>query len=172
VLKRTKLGLGAVLLTLGLSGQAFAQEEAPQTQSAETVVSGWGTQCQSQVRNAKANCAMEQRVVLKANRQQLARITISVPGETKKPVLAIVLPLRINLESGFQFQIDEQDSQTLKLRSCDGNGCFMTIPLSESTLGKLKAGGKLKLTFQDLTGDKITVTAPLTGFSNAYDAIS
>lgn len=167
-----KLGLGALLLTWGIAGHAVAQEQAPETQSAETVVSGWGTQCQSQTRGGTANCAMEQRVVLKANRQQLARVTISVPGETKKPVLAIVLPLRINLEPGFEFQIDEQESQTLKLRSCDGNGCFMTIPLSDNTLGKMKAGGKLKLTFQDLTGDKITVTAPLTGFSKAYDAIS
>ena len=170
-----KIGLGALLLTFGTLGLAAAQEaatDAPQTQSAETVVSGWGTQCQSQMRSAKANCAMEQRVILKANRQQLARITITVPGETKKPMLAIVLPLRINLESGFEFQIDDQSAQTLKLRSCDGNGCFMTIPLSDGTLDKMKAGGKLKISFQDLTGDKITVTAPLTGFSKAYDAIS
>ena len=177
-----KLAIAAVA-ALAAAGASFAQQapkEAakakgqPQTQAAPFPTapqSGWAARCSSPGRDAPLECAMEQNAVLPKTGQLVALVNIRVPGDTRAPIALVQLPLGLNLQTGAKFQVDDGKAIDLPIQTCENRGCYASVPISPETLNALRSGRQLKIIFQDLAKETITIPLSLSDFSAAYDKI-
>ncbi len=151
----------------------FAQETSTQeaTTTAETIVSNWIAQCVGQSREGQLDCSLDRSISLKETGQQLAKISLRVPGESRAPAMLIQIPHGLFLPAGLEIQIDDGDGRRLNLETCDANGCYTATDLTAEALDEMIKGLDLKLTFQNLANDTITVSMPLTGFTDAYNKV-
>ncbi|MGA2996814.1 invasion associated locus B family protein [Bradyrhizobium sp.] len=190
-MKLARLAMVAVLATLSAAGTSSAQQKTPkakgqgqgqaQTQPtsapspsgtpAPPAQPGWAVRCSSPSREAPLECAMEQNAILIKTGQLVVLVNIRVPGDTRAPIALVQLPLGLNLQAGAKFQIDDGKSADLPIQTCENRGCYASVPISSETLNALKAGKQLKISFQDLGKETITVPLSLNDFSAAYDKI-
>ena len=177
----------ALALTFGLSGPSQAQQApkaktpppaiqatpapaAPQAEAAPAPP-GWIARCTSANRGAPLECAAEQTAVLSKTGQLIVLINIRVPGDTRTPVAIVQLPLGLNLPAGAKLQVDEGKTTDLQIQTCEQRGCFTNSPISPDMLAAMKAGKQLKVSFQNLSKETITIPMPLTDFTAAYEKI-
>ena len=132
---------------------------------------GWAARCTSASRDAPLECAIEQTAVLSKTGQLIVLVNIRVPSDTHAPVLLLQLPLGINLPVGAKLQVDDGKTADLQIQTCDNRGCYASIPIAADLLAALKSGKQLKLSFQNLNKETITIPMPLTDFASAYDKI-
>jgi invasion protein IalB len=132
---------------------------------------GWAVRCSSPNRDGPLECAMEQNAVLTKTGQLVVLVNIRVPGDSRAPVALVQLPLGLNLQAGTKFQVDDGKSVDLPIQTCENRGCYASIAVSAEMLAALKAGKQLKILFQDLAKETITVAMPLNDFTAAYDKI-
>jgi invasion protein IalB len=132
---------------------------------------GWAARCASTSRDAPLECAIEQSAVLSKTGQLIVLVNIRVPSDTHAPILALQLPLGLNLPVGAKLQVDDGKSADLQIQTCDNRGCYANIPLAADLLAAMKAGKQLKLSFQNLNKETMTIPMPLTDFPAAYDKI-
>lgn len=114
---------------------------------------------------------MEQNAVLTKTGQTVVLVNIRVPGDTRAPVALIQLPLGLNLAAGAKIQVDEGKSTDLPVQTCEQRGCFVSAPLAPDLLAAMKSGKQLKVSFQSMARETVTVPMPLTDFGAAYDKI-
>jgi invasion protein IalB len=132
---------------------------------------GWAARCTSASRDAPLECAIEQTAVLSKTGQLIVLVNIRVPSDTHAPVLLLQLPLGINLPVGAKMQVDDGKSADLQIQTCDNRGCYASTPIAADVLAAMKAGKQLKLSFQNLNKETITIPMPLTDFPAAYDKV-
>jgi invasion protein IalB len=132
---------------------------------------GWAARCASASRDAPLECAIEQSAVLSKTGQLIVLVNIRVPSDTHAPILALQLPLGLNLPVGAKLQVDDGKSADLQIQTCDNRGCYANIPVAADLLAAMKAGKQLKLSFQNLNKETMTIPMPLTDFPAAYDKI-
>ena len=175
----------AALTTFGLSGLGHAQQapkskSAPQTAQAPTPAPpaaaaepapGWAARCTSASRDAPLECAMEQTAVLSKTGQLVVLVNIRVPADTHAPVMLVQLPLGLNLPVGAKFQIDDGKTVDLQIQTCENRGCYASGTIAPDVLAALKAGKQMKVSFQTMNKETITIPMPLTDFAPAYDKI-
>jgi invasion protein IalB len=179
----------AALTTFGLSGPGHAQQapkskSAPQTAQAPTAAPpaaaaepapaaapGWAARCTSASRNAPLECAMEQTAVLSKTGQLVVLVNIRVPADTHAPVMLVQLPLGLNLPGGAKFQVDDGKTADLPIQTCENRGCYASATIAPDELAALKAGKQMKVSFQTMNKETITIPMPLTDFAPAYDKI-
>jgi invasion protein IalB len=157
---------------------AQATPAAPATPQADTPPAaaapaqpGWAARCTSASRDAPLECAIEQTAVLSKTGQLIVLVNIRVPSDTHAPVLLLQLPLGLNLPVGAKLQVDDGKTADLQIQTCDNRGCYASIPIAADLLAALKSGKQLKLSFQNLNKETITIPMPLTDFPAAYDKI-
>ena len=153
---------------------APAAPAAPQTDAAPAAAPaqpGWAARCSSASRDAPLECAIEQTAVLSKTGQLIVLVNIRVPSDTHAPILQLQLPLGINLPVGAKLQVDDGKSADLQILTCDNRGCYANIPIAADLLAAMKAGKQLKLSFQNLNKETMTIPMPLTDFPAAYDKI-
>jgi invasion protein IalB len=180
----------AAVLAFGLLGASQAQQ-APKTKgtpphAAEPIAPpatppaeaapasappGWAVRCSSASREAPLECAMEQTAVLTKTGQLIVLVNIRVPSDTRAPVVMVQLPLGLNLPGGAKFQVDDGKSADLQIQTCESRGCYAGAAITPDVLAALKSGKQLKLSFQNLAKETITIPMPLTDFASAYDKI-
>ena len=114
---------------------------------------------------------MEQNAVLTKTGQLVALVNIRVPGDTRTPVALIQLPLGLNLQAGAKLQVDDGKSTDLPIQTCENRGCYASVPISPELLGALRSGKQLKVIFQDLAKETISIPMSLADFSASYDKI-
>jgi invasion protein IalB len=132
---------------------------------------GWAARCSSASRDAPLECAIEQTAVLSKTGQLIVLVNIRVPSDTHAPVLLLQLPLGLNLPVGAKLQVDDGKTADLQIQTCDNRGCYASTPVAADLLATMKAGKQLKLSFQNLNKETITIPMPLTDFPAAYDKI-
>jgi invasion protein IalB len=174
------------LATASLVGTSLAQQTTPKTkgpaQNQAATASppsnapspsqpGWAARCSSPRRDAPLECAMEQNAILTKTGQLVVLVNIRVPGDTRTPIALVQLPLGLNLQAGAKFQIDDGKSVDLPIQTCENRGCYASFPVGAETLNALRAGKQLKIIFQDLAKETITIPLQLNDFSAAYDKI-
>ena len=98
-------------------------------------------------------------------------MAVRIPPDTRKPVLMLQLPLGIQVTEPVTVQIDEGKTERLAIQTCAQNGCFLAAPASDAVIGALRGGKNLKVAFQSVAKQTVTVTMPLVGFALAYDKI-
>ena len=133
--------------------------------------SGWAVRCTSASREAPLECAMEETAVLSKTGQLIVLVNIRVPSDTHAPVAMVQLPLGLNLPGGAKLQIDDGKTADLQIQTCENRGCYAGAAIDPEVLAALRSGKELKLSFQNLAKETITIPMPLTDFATAYDKI-
>ncbi|MDP3690077.1 invasion associated locus B family protein [Bradyrhizobium sp.] len=153
---------------------APAATPTPATPPPETTPAGqagWNARCTSASRAAPLECAMEQTAVLSKTGQLIVLVNIRVPADTKAPVALVQLPLGLNLPGGAKLQVDDGKVTDLQVQTCETRGCYAGSPIAPDLLAALRSGKQLKVSFQNLGKENITIPIPLTDFAAAYDRI-
>ena len=132
---------------------------------------GWAARCSSPSRDAPLECAMEQNAILTKTGQLVVLVNIRVPGDSRAPIALVQLPLGLNLQAGAKFQVDDGKSADLPIQTCENRGCYASVPISPETLNALRSGKQLKISFQDLSKETITIPLSLNDFTATYDKI-
>ena len=122
-------------------------------------------------RDAALECTIEQNAILTKTGQVLVLVVIRVPGDTRAPVAFVQLPLGLNLQTGAKFQVDDGKVVDLPIQTCENRGCYASTAVTPELLTALKSGKQLKVSFQDLAKETITIPMPLNDFAAAYDKI-
>jgi invasion protein IalB len=132
---------------------------------------GWVTRCSSASRSAPLECAIEQSAVLTKTGQLIVLINIRVSAETRAPVALVQLPLGLNLPAGAKLQVDDGKASELQIQTCEARGCYANLQISPDVLAALKSGKQLKVSFQNLAKETISIPMPLADFATAYEKI-
>jgi invasion protein IalB len=147
---------------------ATATEAAPANTPAPP---GWIARCSSASRGAPLECAIEQTAVLTKTGQLIVLINVRVPAETRTPVAIVQLPLGLNLPAGAKLQVDDGKTSDLQIQTCEARGCYANVQISPDLLAAMKSGKQLKVSFQNLAKETITIPMPLADFAAAYEKI-
>jgi invasion protein IalB len=150
---------------------AAPQAEAAPPTGPTAASPGWAARCTSPSRDAPLECAIEQTAILTKTGQLVVLVNIRVPSDTPTPVALVQLPLGINLPAGAKFQVDDAKAVDLQIQTCENRGCYASTPLAPDVLAALRSGKQLKVLFQNLGKETITIPMPLTDFAAAYDKI-
>jgi invasion protein IalB len=132
---------------------------------------GWVARCTSASRGAPLECAIEQSAVLTKTGQLIVLVNIRVPAETRAPIALVQLPLGLNLPAGAKIQVDEGKLSDLEIQTCEARGCYANLQISPDVLAALKSGKQLKVSFQNMAKETITIPMPLADFGAAYEKI-
>jgi invasion protein IalB len=132
---------------------------------------GWAARCGSASRDAPLECAIEQSAVLPRTGQLVILVNIRVPADTHTPSALIQLPLGLNLPGGAKLQVDEGTAIDMQIQTCEARGCYAGTTIAPDLLAAMKSGKQLKLSFQNLNKETLTVPLPLADFAAAYDKI-
>jgi invasion protein IalB len=132
---------------------------------------GWVARCTSASRDAPLECAIEQTAVLSKTGQLIVLINIRVPSDTHTPVAIIQLPLGLNLPAGAKLQVDDGKTSDLQIQTCEQRGCYTNTAITPDMLAAMKSGKELKVSFQNLAKEVISIPLPLAEFAAAYDKI-
>ena len=181
----------ALIVTLASSGFSQAQQ-APKAKSpppaqaapsptptpsttpqaeATPAAPGWVARCTSLSRGAPLECAIEQTAVLTKTGQLIVLINIRVASDTRTPLAVIQLPLGLNLPAGAKLQVDDGKTADLQIQTCEQRGCYANTPIAADMLAAMKSGKQLKVSFQNLAKEVISIPMPLTDFAAAYEKI-
>ena len=98
-------------------------------------------------------------------------INVRVPAETRAPVAIVQLPLGLNLPAGAKLQVDDGKTSDLQVQTCEARGCYANVQISPDLLAAIKSGKQLKVSFQNLAKETITIPMPLADFATAYEKI-
>ena len=132
---------------------------------------GWIARCTSASRDAPLECAVEQTAVLTKTGQLIVLLNIRVASDTRTPIAVVQLPLGLNLPAGAKLQVDDGKTSDLQIQTCEQRGCYANTPIAEDMLAAMKSGKQLKVLFQNLAKETITIPMPLADFAAAYDKI-
>ena len=150
---------------------APATPAAPPAEPAPAAPPGWAVRCTSASRTAPLECAIEQTAVLTKTGQLIVLVNIRVPADTRAPVALVQLPLGLHLPGGARLQVDDGKTTDLQIQTCENRGCYAGSPIAPELLAALRSGKQLKVSFQNLGKETITIPMPLTDFAAAYDKI-
>jgi invasion protein IalB len=150
---------------------AAAPPPVPQAENSAAPPPGWAARCSSAPRNGPLECAMEQTAVLSKTGQLIVLVNIRVPSDTHTPVALVQLPLGLNLPGGAKLQVDEGKVLDVQIQTCEARGCYASAPIAPDLLAALRSGKQLKVSFQNLGKETITIPMPLADYAAAYDKI-
>lgn len=177
-----QLAILAAIAALGWCSPSLAQQAkskvapnaAPATASNQADAPpppGWVARCSSPSRTAPLECAVEETAVLTKTGQLIVLVNIRVPSDTRAPVALVQLPLGLSLPSGAKIQVDDGKVIDLQIQTCENKGCYASTPIASDVLTAMRSGKQLKVAFQNLTKETITIPMPLADFAAAYDKI-
>lgn len=148
-----------------------AAAATPPAEPAPAAPPGWAVRCTSASRAAPLECAIEQTAVLTKTGQLIVLVNIRVPADTRAPVALVQLPLGLHLPGGAKLQVDDGKMTDLQIQTCENRGCYAGSPVAPDLLAALRSGKQLKVSFQNLGKETITIPIALTDFAAAYDKI-
>jgi invasion protein IalB len=132
---------------------------------------GWVARCASVARDAPLECAVEQNAVLPRTGQLVIAVNIRVPAETRAPSALVQLPLGLNIPAGAKLQVDDGTAVEMPVQTCEARGCYAGTAVAPELLAAMKTGKQLKVSFQNLNKETLTVPLPLADFAAAYEKI-
>jgi invasion protein IalB len=144
---------------------------APQADPNAPPAPGWVARCASASREAPLECAIEETAVLTKTGQLIVLVNVRVASDTHQPIALVQLPLGLNLPAGAKLQVDEGKTVDLQIQTCENRGCYANLPVAPDMLAAMRTGKQLKVSFQNLGKESITIPMPLTDFPAAYDKI-
>jgi hypothetical protein len=73
--------------------------------------------------------------------------------------------------SGAKFQVDDGKTADLQIQTCEARGCYANLHISPDVLAALKSGKQLKVSFQNMAKETISIPMPLADFAATYEKI-
>jgi invasion protein IalB len=163
ITKWLALAVVAVGVPLGASAQ-----DAPAPAPTPGPESPWAKLCNADPASGKELCLVIQEIRADTG-QFIASATIrTIAGDTKKSLIAAVPPGML-LQPGLRIQIDDGEQVEVKYGICFPNACYGELEVTDDSIGKLKAGGKLTLTTLNQQAKPVNFPMTLSGFTKAYD---
>jgi invasion protein IalB len=98
-------------------------------------------------------------------------VALRMPPDTKKPVLSLVVPARIDLAAGVSLQFGQNRAKRVALQVCDGSGCLAEYAIADAEIAALAEGQPILVSIQDAQRQSLSVEVPSTGFAVAYAKI-
>ena len=98
-------------------------------------------------------------------------MTIQVAAGGGKPELIANTPLGLFIPGGVSIDVDGAATQKLDIETCDRDGCYASIPVSDGILSAMLKGKKFNMSFQSMNKQTVTLPMPLTGFATAYQKV-
>ena len=71
----------------------------------------------------------------------------------------------LNLPVGAKLQVDDGKVIDLQIQTCEARGCYASTPIAPDLLAAMKSGKQLKLSFQNMAKETITIPMPLADFA-------
>lgn len=152
-------------------GAALDEKRPPLEANGKAIEQGWAAKCTSAARNADVDCAATQRLALAATGQLLASVALSVPAETRKPQMIIQVPLGLFLPAGIVLTTDDSAPEKAEIQTCDANGCYARLSVTDGMIKRLGEAKTLKLVFKGNTKQDLSVSVPLDGFTEAWSKV-
>jgi invasion protein IalB len=150
---------------------APAPSATPQSEPNTPPPPGWVARCASTSREAPLECAVEETAILSKTGQLIVLVNIRVASDTHQPVALVQLPLGLNLPVGAKLQVDDGKTVDLQIQTCENRGCYANLPIAPDMLAALRTGKQLKVSFQNLAKEAISIPLPLADFAASYDKI-
>ena len=117
------------------------------------------------------DCRAGQAVFIKTTGQRLLSVAVSVPADTKKPVMLLQVPLGVYLPAGVSLQIGKDAPRHFHTKGARRVGASQ-IRRDRSQIGAMLKGSDLTISVQNQNRQPaFTVTVPVTGFAEAYAKI-
>lgn len=158
-----KSALIALCVVVCASGAAAQERSIPASAG-----QGWRVECANDGKTL--DCRAEAQVVQRENNQLIAALTVRVPAETKKPVMMVQVPLGISVNAPVSVAV-EGASESLVIQTCTQAGCYAGGPVTDAMIAALRSKTQVRIVFQNLDKQAVTVTLPLAGFPAAYDKL-
>jgi invasion protein IalB len=166
------VGLAAMGAMLPATAQEAAAPKADAQSVSQPPQQPWATQCSAAARKAPLNCTMEQNVIVRETGRPIARISIQVgAAEPRKPALILHVPLSLSIGAGITMQIDEAEPLKFDVQTCDANGCYAGSPMTDEMIASLKRGQTLKVGFQGVNREPVSIPFSLAGFTASFESV-
>jgi invasion protein IalB len=164
---------GLLFLTALLAPEVRAQTPPPETKAGaseqkaiELPTQGWNVNCASTA--GAMSCQATQSIGIAQTKQLLAAISVfKIPGPPAGHAMTLKLPHGLFLPAGANVQIDTEPAQAVVVETCDQQGCYANLPVSEKMLGFMRKGKQLAITFQNMSKSNVRVQLSLDGFPEA-----
>ncbi|MEN8889254.1 MAG: invasion associated locus B family protein [Celeribacter marinus] len=136
----------------------------------------WEIRCVKLGEGQKDPCTMYQ-LLLDTQGNQVAEITLfKLPdGQEAAAGGTMIAPLGTALQPGIGLSIDSGQAKRYPFAFCNQIGCFSRIGFTTAEVAAFKAGSKAKVTVVPVNapdGKMVELSASLTGFTAAYDAVA
>jgi len=162
------LGLGGLIATAPAQ-QPNAPAPAQQPPGVPVTGSGWRVDCNN---TGKAlDCRAYNEVAQGDRRQIVSSISVRYAAEEKKPVIIVQVPLGILVSEAVAVSVDGDQPQRIVIETCTPAGCFAGSVVPDALIAKMRTGKEVKIVFNNVNHQPLTVTMPLAGFGVAYDKV-
>lgn len=131
----------------------------------------WEVRCPSES-GQQQGCTMNQIVNNPDSNEPLMRAMVGHSPQIDSPVMAFVMPLGVNLASGMQLQVDNNEPVGFPYQFCQEQGCRADLPLESSMLQQLRSGTTATVSAISPDGQRIDMDMSLMGFTSASREIS
>ena len=152
-----------------------AESNIGKTYTAE-VHGDWEVRCVKMPEGQKDPCTMYQ-LLLDEQGNQVSELTMFKLPDGQKAVAGgtMVAPLETALQSGITLAIDSGQAKRYPFAFCNQIGCFSRVGFTAEEIAAFKAGSSAKVTLAPMgapEGKIVELTASLTGFTAAYEAVA
>jgi invasion protein IalB len=150
---------------------APAPAEAAPVASRPVEQQSWAVSCAAVGRAGVLNCAAEQKIIAQETGQTISGVSVRVPGDSRQPIVAFLIPFGLYLPAGLKVQVDQGPVTDLVMQTCEPAGCFASAASPASLLESMSAGKALEIRGVTMNKDPFRVAHPLNGFKAALDSI-
>lgn len=156
-----------MVLTAALASSSLAQPEP----TADLRASNWMLSCASAAGSSALACEMSKTLTLAETGQVFVAVFV-LPGndpEGAAQILRLQLPHGVDVVAGVALEVDGSPVAAPLIRTSGPNGLFASTDLTPDLLAALQAGDEMRILFEALSGQKLSVPVPLSGFGAVYD---
>jgi invasion protein IalB len=132
-------------------------------------VAAWRVECTGDGKSL--DCRALQQLFQRETRQLVLSVLVRKAPDPKAALLAIQLPLGLNLTEPVQLKVDNGQVERQPIQTCTNIGCFVSMTAGERLVTAMRSGSELKITFQDANKKPVELSVPLLGFGLAFDKV-
>ena len=156
--------------TVSSANASPSQPQQPLTANETQHVGDWLVRCFPV--KAPAPCDMLYILAIKKTGQMLLSLRFAYAPADDKNLFQIGVPLGVSFAKGLVISSDAGASSPLPFVHCDRSGCFVESTMDSGSMDTLtSAPGGAKVRFVMITGQKMALPFPLTGFTQARQSM-
>lgn len=135
----------------------------------------WVVNCATSPASQKLKCQMVQNLTDRKSGKTILRAVVRPAPKAQNASgfsMLLALPHGLSLPYGARYSIDGATSVKLPIQTSDPNGVYAAFPLTDKTLGALRAGAVMKVMLQNVQRKPFSMNVSLNGFTAATRKMS